>query len=146
MKGKGKQDFSSSPAVVSSLADKLRAKGLAPPAPPARTPVEEAVMHNASSTTGVSPSAGVSVAGPLSGCGKVVVRMERKGHGGKTVTVVDGLTPLDARLREALARRLAKGLGCGARAEGLTVVLQGDHRERAESLLRAEGARRVVTA
>lgn len=75
---------------------------------------------------------------------KVVVRVERKGHGGKTVTCVDGLAGASPDDLEALARDLRKGMGTGARVEGGAVVVQGDLRERVTTWLSARGARRVV--
>jgi translation initiation factor 1 len=72
---------------------------------------------------------------------KVVVRHERKGHGGKTVTVVSGIAPS---ARDALCGALKKAMGCGARVEGDDVVLQGELVERAIAFLQARGAKRVV--
>lgn len=71
------------------------------------------------------------------------MRRERKGHGGKTVTVVEGLvlSPTDL---EAMARRMSKALGCGSWVEESRVLLQGDRAPAAETWLRANGARRVV--
>jgi translation initiation factor 1 (eIF-1/SUI1) len=72
---------------------------------------------------------------------KVVVRHERKGHGGKTVTIVTGVV---AAARADVADALKRGLGCGARVDGDDIVLQGDLVERVSALLVARGARRVV--
>jgi translation initiation factor 1 len=72
---------------------------------------------------------------------KVVVRRERKGHGGKTVTVVSGVAPA---AREAVCAALKKALGCGARVEGDDVVVQGDLVDRCVAFVEARGARRVV--
>ena len=77
----------------------------------------------------------------LAGAGKLVVRRERKGRGGKTVTVIEGL-PFAA-LPE-FARALKKSLGCGATVEDRSLVLLGDLGERAREWLAARGARRVV--
>jgi translation initiation factor 1 len=75
--------------------------------------------------------------------GKVVVRRERKGRGGKTVTVVEGLG-LEDEVLEAYARELKRALGCGALVEGAVIVLQGAHEERARAYLEERGAERVV--
>ena len=75
--------------------------------------------------------------------GVPVVRRERKQRGGKTVTVVARLGLGDGELK-ALAREMAKALGCGARVEGEDVVIQGDQVERAAAWLERRGARRVV--
>ena len=56
---------------------------------------------------------------------RVTVRFERAGHGGKTVTVVEGPALAQAKLDE-LAREVAKALGVGARAERGELHVQGD--------------------
>lgn len=72
---------------------------------------------------------------------RIVVRVERKGHGGKTVTRVEGLVGRD--LAE-LARELSRALGAGARVEGADLVVQGEHVERIERCLVERGVRDVV--
>lgn len=75
--------------------------------------------------------------------GKLVLRREKKGRGGKTVTVIAGLGWRPRQLEE-LARALRKAFGCGSSVEGDTVVLQGDMTERAQRWLQERGARQVV--
>ncbi|MFM7143946.1 MAG: translation initiation factor [Alphaproteobacteria bacterium] len=77
----------------------------------------------------------------LSRAGKLVLRRERKGRGGKTVTVLDGAPAGDL---SELARAMKKALGCGATVEGGSIVLLGDLSDRARDWLAARGARRVV--
>jgi len=72
--------------------------------------------------------------------GKVVVRREKKGRGGKTVTRVSGVA---AAQREALMGRMKKALGCGATVEGDDVVLLGSLVDRAADWLASEGATRI---
>jgi translation initiation factor 1 len=74
--------------------------------------------------------------------GKVVLRREKKGRGGKVVTTLTrhGLSEADCK---AMAKRLRKALGCGAGVEGDVVVLQGDQRDRAVGVLEGEGWRVV---
>jgi translation initiation factor 1 len=71
--------------------------------------------------------------------------MEKKGRGGKVVTVVEklGLRPreLDGWLAD-----LKRSLGCGGAVEGDALVLQGDLRERVGKLLEARGVRQVTVA
>lgn len=76
------------------------------------------------------------------GPARAVVRMERKGRGGKEVTVVEQLGLPEAE-REKWLKALKGALGCGGAVEGDTLVLQGDQRERLPSLLEARGVRRV---
>lgn len=56
---------------------------------------------------------------------RLTVRFERAGHGGKTVTVVEGPGLRNARLAE-LAKEIARALGVGAREEGGELHVQGD--------------------
>ena len=79
----------------------------------------------------------------LKGPARAVVRMERKGRGGKEVTVVEQLT-LRPRELEVWLKALKSSLGCGGVVEDDTLVLQGDHRERLPELLTARGVRRVT--
>jgi len=77
--------------------------------------------------------------------GKIVLRVQRKGRGGKTVTLLStpdgGLSPAAL---DQLAKDLRKALGCGTRVEDESVVIQGDNAERTEKWLLERGAGRVV--
>lgn len=90
-----------------------------------------------------APSGAAAPALDLGGAAKIVVRRERKGRGGKTATVVEGLKLPPSGL-ERVARELKRALGCGASIEGGAVVLQGDLAERVAPWLAGRGARRVV--
>ncbi len=72
---------------------------------------------------------------------KLVVRREKKGRGGKTVTRVQGLPAAE---RDAILARLKKALGCGGTLEGDDVVLLGALVDRAADWLAAEGATRIA--
>jgi len=115
--------------ALGSLGDLLRDRGVsvatpsAAPAPPPPTPAPGGL--------------------DLSRAGKLIVRRERKGHGGKTVTVVDGLAGSPAAL-DALARALRKALGCGSWVEDGRGVLQGDRPDAAAAWLTRNGARQVT--
>jgi len=69
---------------------------------------------------------------------KAVVRLERKGRGGKTVTVVEGILGPPEHLAE-LAKRLKAACGTGGTAKDGAVELQGDQRDRAAKALEREG-------
>ncbi len=70
--------------------------------------------------------------------------LERKGRGGKTVTVLRGLGSSPA--LAPLVQSLKKALGCGASLEGQQLVFQGDQRERLVALLRDRGFRDVKSS
>ncbi len=77
------------------------------------------------------------------GPARAVVRLERKGRGGKEVTVVEQLGLAAGPLEEWL-QALKSGLGCGGSLEGDAIVLQGDQRKRLPRLLEQRGVRRVI--
>jgi translation initiation factor 1 len=66
------------------------------------------------------------------------LRTEKKGRGGKTVTVVFGL-PNNAAFLKELSQDLKRACGTGGTATGEGVELQGDLRERVRELLVARG-------
>lgn len=76
---------------------------------------------------------------------RAVVRMERAGRGGKTVTVVEKLELRPSELETWLGD-LKRALGCGGVIEGGALVLQGDTRERVGAWLEKRGVRKVTVA
>ena len=60
------------------------------------------------------------------GDGNVRVRPEKKGRGGKVVTVISGL-PLAGNDLKALAKQLKKRCGGGGAVKDGNIELQGDH-------------------
>lgn len=74
---------------------------------------------------------------------RAVVRMERKGRGGKDVTVLEQLN-LNPVLKQRWLKELKAALGCGGLIEGDTIVLQGDHRKRLPELLSKMGVKKVT--
>lgn len=86
----------------------------------------------------VEPARAVEKKGPA----RAVVRYERKGHGGKEVTLVEQLGLSEKEL-EAWLKPLKQSLGCGGRVEDGALVLQGDQRERLPKLLTERGVRKV---
>lgn len=69
-----------------------------------------------------------------------VVRLlrDRKGRGGKTVTLVAGLSGSPTALA-ALASELKRLCGTGGTLRGELIEIQGDHRERLRSELERRG-------
>lgn len=74
------------------------------------------------------------------GDGVARIRREVGGRGGKTVTVVTGLS-LDEAALGALSRRLKAACGTGGTVKDGVLELQGDHRDQVASLLELEGFR-----
>ena len=66
------------------------------------------------------------------------LRLEKKGRGGKTVTVVDGL-PRNAPFLRDLCQDLKRACGTGGAVGDGSVELQGDLRERVRELLLKKG-------
>lgn len=104
---------------------KLRPDGKPAPAPPA--PNSDAPQRPAND----APAKVVSKE-------RLTVRREKKGHGGKTVTIAEGPAFTGRKLDE-LAREAARSLGVGARVEGMTLVVQGDQAERFVTWLAQRG-------
>lgn len=62
------------------------------------------------------------------------LRMEKKGRGGKTVTVVDGL-PNNAAFLKELCMELKRACGTGGAVDEGMIELQGDLRDRVRDFL-----------
>jgi len=71
---------------------------------------------------------------------KVTVRLDRKGRGGKSVTVIEGLQ-LPGKQREALLKQLKSGLGTGGTVRESALEIQGDQRDALMSALEKRGYR-----
>jgi translation initiation factor 1 len=74
---------------------------------------------------------------------RAVVRMERKGRGGKEVTIVEKLGLPQTEL-EAWCRELKQALGCGGSVNDDMIILQGDLRPRVAAVLTAKGVEKVA--
>ncbi len=74
---------------------------------------------------------------------RAVVRLERKGRGGKEATVVEKLELPAAELAR-WADELKRSLGCGGGVEGDAVAVQGDQRDRVVRWLEGRGVKKVV--
>jgi translation initiation factor 1 len=64
----------------------------------------------------------------------VRVRLERKGRGGKSVSIIEGILSPTAG-KEALLKHLKNKLGTGGTIQGEVVEIQGDQRDRLVELL-----------
>jgi translation initiation factor 1 len=73
---------------------------------------------------------------------RAVVAVERKGRGGKTVTLITHLGLSNDAL-DAWVTEMKRSLGCGGTREDDAIALQGDQRERAIDWLTRKGVRKV---
>lgn len=74
---------------------------------------------------------------------RAVVRIERKGRGGKEATLVEKLD-LPAPTLAAWLDEAKRALGCGGAVAAGALVLQGDQRERVARWLEGRGVRKVT--
>lgn len=70
------------------------------------------------------------------------VRMEKKGRGGKQVTVVAGFVGSEEDLAD-LAKKLKTSCGVGGSAKDGEIIIQGDHVQRVKELLAKMGYTKV---
>lgn len=70
--------------------------------------------------------------------GKLVIRMEKKGRGGKTVTVVEGFNGSEDAC-ESLGKELKSHCGCGGSVDEGIILIQGDQRKKVMEFLRNKG-------
>ncbi len=57
---------------------------------------------------------------------RVIVRLDRKRRGGKSVTVIEGVS-LPVKEMETLLKKLKAGLGTGGTVKDSSLEIQGDH-------------------
>ena len=69
---------------------------------------------------------------------KLRVSIEKKGRGGKTVTLVKGFVGTDNDLK-ALSKLLKTKCGVGGSVKDTEIIIQGDFKQRLIDLLKAEG-------
>jgi translation initiation factor 1 len=80
---------------------------------------------------------------PAKNRGRVDVRRETGGRGGKTVTVVDGFIGIGLPEKEALAKKMRAACGCGGTVKDGAIEIQGDQREKIAAILSEAGFRPV---
>jgi translation initiation factor 1 len=71
---------------------------------------------------------------------RVIVRLDRKGRGGKSVTIIDGLQ-ISAKESEKLLKQLKTKLGTGGTVKDGSLEIQGDHCDRVMAELTGIGYR-----
>jgi len=80
---------------------------------------------------------------PAKNRGRVEVRRETAGRGGKTVTSVSGFTGIGLPEKESLAKQMQLACGTGGTVKDGRIEIQGDHRERIAAILADAGFRPV---
>jgi translation initiation factor 1 len=75
---------------------------------------------------------------PMKRDGIIRLRIERKGRGGKSVTLVEGL-PVDVDLLKVLIKDLKQHCGAGGSIKKGIIEIQGDVRDTAMKLLEEKG-------
>lgn len=75
--------------------------------------------------------------------GRVDIRRETGGRGGKTVTVVDGFVGIGLPEKEALAKKMRAACGCGGTVKEGAIEIQGDQRDTIARILSEAGFRPV---
>lgn len=71
---------------------------------------------------------------------RLIARIEKKGRGGKTVTIVEGFEGSDEDMK-ALAKKIKNHCGVGGSVKDEDIVIQGDHRDKIVTLLSKDGYR-----
>ena len=92
----------------------------------------------------VSPKKGVSAKGPTwpVKAGPTKMRLEKKGRGGKTVTILFELPYAEADA-DAMRRAMQAAFGCGGTLGEGTIELAGDVRDRVAQFFAKKGAKLV---
>jgi translation initiation factor 1 len=80
---------------------------------------------------------------PAKNRGRVDIRRETGGRGGKTVTVVDGFVGIGLPEKEQLTKKMRAACGCGGTVKDGAIEIQGDQREKIAEILAAAGFRPV---
>jgi translation initiation factor 1 len=75
--------------------------------------------------------------------GRVDIKRETGGRGGKTVTVVSGFVGIGLPEKEQLAKKMRAACGCGGTVKDGQIEIQGDQREAIARILSEAGFRPV---
>lgn len=76
--------------------------------------------------------------------GRVEIRRETGGRGGKTVTTVDGFIGIGLPEKETLCKKMRGACGCGGTVKDGVIEIQGDQRETIARILTEAGFRPVM--
>ena len=90
-----------------------------------------------------SPKAGPAAPVATKNRGRVDIRRETGGRGGKTVTVVEGFVGIGLPEKEQLAKKMRAACGCGGTVKDGAIEIQGDQRDTVARILTEAGFRPV---
>ncbi len=76
--------------------------------------------------------------------GRVEIRRETGGRGGKTVTTVSGFVGIGLPEKEQLTKKMRGACGCGGTVKDGVIEIQGDQRETIARILTEAGFRPVM--
>jgi len=105
-----------------------------------------ALAAKTSGGTGANPG-GVgkgAKAAPEKNRGRVEIRRETGGRGGKTVTTVSGFVGIGLPEKEQLTKKMRGACGCGGTVKDGAIEIQGDQREKMAKILVEAGFRPVM--
>jgi len=106
-----------------------------------------AALSNAGLPSSPAPAAstpsGKKAVPPAKNRGRVDIRRETGGRGGKTVTVVDGFVGIGLPEKEQLAKKIRGACGCGGTVKDGAIEIQGDQRDTIARILSEAGFRPV---
>jgi translation initiation factor 1 len=97
----------------------------------------------AAKAPGASGAVGAKAA-PEKNRGRVEIRRETGGRGGKTVTTVGGFVGIGLPEKEQLAKKMRGACGCGGTVKDGVIEIQGDQRETIAKILSEAGFRPVM--
>lgn len=80
---------------------------------------------------------------PARNRGRVDIKRETGGRGGKTVTVVSGFVGIGLPEKEQLTKKMRAACGCGGTVKDGQIEIQGDQRETVARILTEAGFRPV---
>ena len=122
--GKRKQRLSTSggDSLENNPFDALSSDGLKP------GPVSEATIDSSSPPIAKKKSRG-----------RLDLKREKSGRGGKTVTVVYGMQNIEMREREQLLKKMKTSCGVGGTIKGGCLEVQGDNRDAVKRILEEAG-------